>query len=186
MCLWAIAYVHSPNINRGQSAASLSTAQEAMHQAGLQGCARTAPSHSLAVEQLLVAAMITRFPPDRTHVNGKTYEGMYVKAMADLSARHPTDADVVAWYGQALMESTAWNYYSADGTLNAPSALAKAAFDSSLALNPAHPLTLHLGIHLLEPSTDHALLSNAEGYGDALQKYIEQHAGIGIGHLVHM
>ena len=93
---------------------------------------------------------------------------------------------VLTRYGQALQESTAWNYFTPAGVLNAPSTLAKAAFESALATNPAHPLALHLGIHLLEPATDRGMLANATANGDALQEHIEQHSGMGIGHLVHM
>ena len=95
MCLWGVAYVNSPNINRGMSAAGLATAQAAVHQATLAGCSTAAAAAAAAaasglveVEVGLAAAMAIRFPPNRTHANGKAVEALYVEAMARLASLH--------------------------------------------------------------------------------------------------
>ena len=88
------------------------------------------------------------------------------------------------------MNQWAWNYYTADGSLRNETEVARNSFRRAIALNPFHPLALHLTIHLLEPSTNldvlHELLLAANALNSTITAYTAQRPGTGHGHLIHM
>lgn len=94
---------------------------------------------------------------------------------------YPEDADLPAFFAEAAMTTMPWAYY--DATTGDPLPLTLdvlAALERTLAVNPAHPLALHLLIHALEPSRRPELaLAAAEALADLP-------LGEGYGHLVHM
>uniref|UniRef100_A0A7S3PJ05 Uncharacterized protein n=1 Tax=Aplanochytrium stocchinoi TaxID=215587 RepID=A0A7S3PJ05_9STRA len=173
MCRWIMAYNLSPNINRPLTQEKLKVAQNTMD--------KLTQFKGTAVETLLIYAMKKRFASNRTTENGYLFDQEYAAEMGKIANRFQKDADVLAWYGQALMETSPWKYYDRMGKLLPAMRRAKWAFDSALTLAPSHPLALHLNIHLVEPSNH-----PCDGLDVASKLNLTTLRRIGMGHLVHM
>merc|ERR1739838_206884 len=88
ICLWALAYLSSPNINRNCASDRLAAAQDAAQQASLS-C--TAGMESW-LEQELVAAMVARFPANRTGYNGAGLDKAYAIRMGEIASAYMEDS----------------------------------------------------------------------------------------------
>lgn len=102
----------------------------------------------------------------------------FLKAMRELHAKYPDDADIATLFGEAYMNTTRWDYWKADGSAKSGTAEAKAAFEAAMAAEHDHPGANHLYIHLMEGSTQSELAL------PSAQK-LEAIAPIA-GHMVHM
>jgi tetratricopeptide (TPR) repeat protein len=172
MCLWGIAVANGPHINNPVVPPERSqAASEALDRAHPL-LARASP-----VEQALVVAQSARFalppPADR-----KPLEVAYANAMRAVWAAHPKDADVGALYAEALADLRPWDLWQADGRPQPGTEELVATLEAVLALDPRHPLALHLFIHAVEASP-------APGRADAAADRLRDRTP-GLGHLVHM
>ena len=72
--------------------------------------------------------------PDRNDTNGEMYEIQYMNAMQNLSMKYPKDADILSWYGQAIMDTMPWNYYITPSQPKNLTYLAIDTFDKAIRL----------------------------------------------------
>merc|ERR1711892_57122 len=186
LCLWTLAYLNAPNINRNCASSRLVAAQAAAQEAS-----HTCLATENLLERELVSAMVARFPENRTAYNGALFEREFATRMGQIASSSVDNtmamADLQAIFAEAVMNTIAWNYYNQeDGSLRDEAIAAKDSLDLALSIAPGHPLALHLTIHLFEPSSDPALVVKAERAGDTLKGLIPPDLGAGIGHLLHM
>jgi hypothetical protein len=63
--------------------------------------------------------------------------------MRQVASAHAADADVLTVYADAVMNVSPWDYYEKNGTAKPLPALAIAAIEQALAIDPDHPGALH-------------------------------------------
>jgi tetratricopeptide (TPR) repeat protein len=170
ICYWGMAYVLGPNINAVMEDSAVPTAWDA-----IQKAIALSP-HASEKERAYIAALAARYTPqpvsDRVALNLA-----YAKAMGDLSQRYPDDLDAATLYAEALMDTTPWDYWQADGTPKPEGAVIINTLESVLKRNPDHPGALHLYIHAVEAERPQLAAQAA----DRLRAL-----NIQTGHLVHM
>jgi tetratricopeptide (TPR) repeat protein len=172
MCYWGEAYVLGPNINVPMDEKAVAPAAEAAAKArGL--AARATPS-----EQALIEAIAARYSSDPKAERPKL-DAAYAAAMQRASTRFPADPDIAAFYAEALMDLSPWDYWEPGGAKLKPVvAELVQTLERVLAKQPDHVGAIHLYIHAVEASND---AKRAERYADRLAKLAP-----GAGHLVHM
>ena len=184
MAQWGIAYAAGPNYNKQWKAfdptdlaRSLRLARKATLKA--QVLARKAKP----VEQALIAALLRRYPDDRTDAVTPIWNDNYAAAMRKVYAHFGDDPDIAALFAEATMNRTPWQLWDietgkpAEGadTLEAMAVLEKAMKAPG---GDRHPGLLHMYIHLMEmsPHPERALKA-----ADALRDLVPD-----AGHLQHM
>jgi tetratricopeptide (TPR) repeat protein len=172
MAWWGIALANGPHINNMDvDEMHAKAAWEAL------GEARRLTDGASAVEKALVEALGARYafpqPADR-----RPLDEAYAKAMADVHARFPKDADVATLYAEALMDVRPWDQWGPDGTPQPGTREVLAALDAARRLAPRHPGALHLTIHALESSPHPERATTA---ADELARLVPDSS-----HLVHM
>ena len=172
MCYWGEAYVLGPNINLPMDP-----------QASAPAAAAAAKARALAAgatprEQALIAAVAARYSTD-PRLERPMLDEAYANAMASAAAKFPDDVDVLAFYAEALMDRSPWNYWEPGGArprdIVAPLVQ---TLETVLKKDPSHIGGIHLYIHAVEASAD---AKRAEAYADKLAKLAPN-----AGHLVHM
>jgi len=146
MAHWGIALVNGPHINNpAMSEAQSKKAWEALRKA------RSLAGGASDVEKALVEALGARYswppPADRAPL-----DAAYAKAMLEVRARFPSDADVATLAAEALMDTRPWDQWTKDGRPQPGTAEVLAALETARKLAPDHPGALHLTIHALEAS----------------------------------
>jgi tetratricopeptide (TPR) repeat protein len=172
MCYWGEAYVLGPNINVPMDPQANAPALAALARAAaLAG--KASPR-----EQALIAALGARYAED-PKAERPMLDAAYAEAMGKAAAAFPQDDDILAFYAEALMDSSPWNYWEPGGTELRP-ALAPLieTLETVLARDPSHIGAIHLYIHAVEASAD---AKRAERFADRLADLAP-----GAGHLVHM
>ena len=91
---------------------------------------------------------------------------------------YPKDADVGALFAESLADLRPWDLWTPDGKPQPGTEELVATLESVLALDPRHPLAIHLMIHAVEASPHP---EKADAAADALRDLQP-----GLGHLVHM
>lgn len=172
MAWWGIALVNGPHINNP----ALDDAHAQVAWAALQEAQQRLASAS-PVERDLIAALGHRYaqpnPADR-----RSLDEAYAKAMVELSARYPKDADLAALSAEALMDVRPWDQWTRAGEAQPGTREVLAALARSLRLAPKHPLALHLTIHAYEASPHP---ERGKAAADGLRQLVPD-----AGHLVHM
>ena len=139
--------------------------------------AKALAARATPLEQALIAALAPRYadpqPADRSGL-----DKAYADAMRTLWKNHPKDADVGALFAEALMDLRPWDLWTADGTPQPGTGEILQVLEAVIALNPDHPLALHLYIHAVEASPEPG---KADVAADRLRGLSP-----GLGHLVHM
>ena len=172
MCYWGEAFALGPNINAPMDASAVEPAFAAVAKA--QALAEGAGER----ERALIAALAERYSPD-PGADRAALNAAYADAMADAAARFPDDHGIAALYADAVMNTSPWDYWEADGsTPKGRIGNAIEAVEAVLAENPDHPFAIHLYLHLVEASTEP---ERAEPYADRLAATMP-----GAGHVVHM
>lgn len=170
MCWWGVALVLGPNINLGMPPENNAPAWQALQKAV------SLKDHASERHQAYIEALTARYvenpPVDRTAL-----DEAYAEAMGKVAARYPEDADAATLYGEALMDTTPWDYWQADGAPKPVTEQILATLEAALALNPEHPGANHLYIHAVEKERPTHGLASAK----RLEKLVP-----GSGHLVHM
>jgi len=173
MCAWGVALANGPNINAG-----MDDAQNAAALAALVDAERSAAG-AAPLERALIAAQKLRYSAG-TEATRSQLDAQYSDAMFALAKEHPANDDLAVLAAEAAMNTTPWNYWSADRSQPQPRiAEAVALIDRVVARNPAHPQAAHLYIHLME---NYANPNKAEAAADSLTKSAPRT----LGHLVHM
>lgn len=172
MAYWGQAMALGPNLNAPMSDEDGRAAYRAAREA-----ARLAGGAS-AAEQAYIAAVQTRFAEDGAG-DRAALDAAFASSMDALAARFPDDPDAVTLAAAAFMQTTAWDYWQADG---APK---PGVYDAMIALErmaqrfPAHGGAHHFLIHLVEASDRY--VGRAEKSADLLGPLMPA-----AGHMVHM
>jgi tetratricopeptide (TPR) repeat protein len=172
MAHWGQAMALAPNINAPMTDEEGRTALTASRQAV------ELKAHASEPEQAYIDAMATRFSDNPTDERA-ALDRRYAEAMKTVAARYPDDPDAVTFAVAAFMQTTAWDYWNADGSPKPGVEEAKAALEGVLARHPDHPGANHYRIHLLEASDRH--VGEAEASADRLRGAMPI-----AGHMVHM
>ena len=169
-CFWGEAYALGPNINRAMEPDDGVPAWQALERA------RAAAPGAAPLERELIGALEVRYaaepPEDRAPL-----DRAYAAAMRGVAKAHPDHPDVLALFAEALLDTTPWDYYAADGSAKPEVAEALTVLERALELAPRHPGALHFYIHAVEAKQP----GRAEAAADRLRGLVP-----GAGHLVHM
>lgn len=170
MCLWGEALVLGPNINAGMDAADNPRAFAAVRDAfALRG---NASERERAYIEALAMRYADPAPKDRSGL-----DRAYAEAMGEVVQRFPDDADAASLYAEALMDTTPWDYWGADGSPKPVTRTILGTLEAVLDSQPEHPLANHLYIHAVEKVHPRRGLAAADRLRDLVP---------GAGHLVHM
>jgi tetratricopeptide (TPR) repeat protein len=171
MAWWGEAYALGPNINAPMAPSAISPAWNAIQRA-LSLSAEATP-----VERDLISAQAMRYS-EHASAERSVLDRAYADAMRDLARRYRDDADVQAIAAESIMDTDPWNYWTNDGNPRPYTAEVLALIERALALDPDHPMALHLHIHAVEASQNpERAVPSAERLGRVVP---------GAGHLVHM
>ena len=172
MCFWGEAFVLGANINAAMEESAVQPAFVAMTNA------KARAANASERERALIDALATRYSNDPAADKGALAQA-YADAMAAAHARFPEDPEIGVLFADALMNTSPWDYWEADGrTAKGRLGEAVAAIEGVLAKNPDHPGAIHMYIHLTEAS---ATPEKAEPYADRLADLMPA-----AGHIVHM
>lgn len=171
LCWWGEAMALGPNINAPMDGRDRGAALAALDKAlALQAGASP-------MEQALIRALSTRYSRDEAADRAKL-DADYADAMLAVAAAFPGDDDVAVLAAEAVMDTSPWNYWLADGKPVGKSAEAVRLLEAVRARNPDMPQANHLYVHMME-AVDPA---RANAAADRL-------AAAGVksnGHLIHM
>jgi tetratricopeptide (TPR) repeat protein len=171
MCFWGEALALGPNINAPMFPEAVPRAWAAAQKA--QELASLVTPREQAYIRALQARYREKPPEDRSGLDRD-----YRDAMRKLVQEYPDDLDAAALYAEAIMDTTAWNYWEPDGEPGPQTAELLRVLEDVLREAPNHPLALHLYIHAVEASGDPA---RGEAAADRLATLVP-----GAGHMVHM
>ncbi|GAC1695463.1 MAG: hypothetical protein PVS2B3_06140 [Steroidobacteraceae bacterium] len=174
-CYWGVALTVGPNYNLpSMEAARARVAQEALHRAE-----ENAAQASL-VEQALIAALATRYPPPQppAAADSEAVLNAFATAMCGVANRFPDDLDVQVLCAEAAMNVHAWKLWTPQGEPVAGTAQIEARLEAVLLRAPDHPGANHYYIHVMEESpTPGKALAAAQRLRGMMP---------GAGHLEHM
>jgi len=172
LCWWGEALALGPNINAPMDDRNRGAALRAIaHAEKLRD--KVTP-----LERALIDALAKRYSSDPKR-DRAALDAAYADAMTDVTRYFPNDDDVAVLAAEAIMDTTAWNYWEADKkTPVGRSGTAVRLVETVLARNPKHPQANHLYIHLMEAAQPR----RAEAAADRLAAADVPHAG----HLLHM
>jgi hypothetical protein len=129
-------------------------------------------------EQALIAALSQRYGAD-PKAERAPLDAAYAAAMRDVAERFPEDNEIAAFYAEAVMDLSPWDYWRKGGREpNPQSAPIVPTLERVLARAPNHVGAIHFYIHAVEASDRP---ERAEPYADKLRGAVP-----GAGHLVHM
>src|SRR5271155_4198455 len=171
MAYWGMAFAYGANINMPMSEEAVPKAY-----AALQKAQELAPK-STPNEQAYIAALTKRYaekpPKDRAPL-----DRAFADAMRDVAKRFPDDLDAVTLFGEALMDTMPWSYWTEDGKPKPNTEEVLAALESVMKRKPDHPGACHYYIHAVEasPNPERGLAA-----AHRLRNLVP-----GAGHLVHM
>jgi len=171
MCYWGSALVLGPNVNAKMDAGNATRAFV------LASRAKNLAADATPWERALINALQQRYqaeePEDRTEL-----DAAYATAMRDTAERFPNNANIVALYGESLMDQHPWDFWDESGEAQPWTPEIKRTLEQALATDPNHIGAIHLYIHAMEQSNQPEL---AEPYADKLADLAPT-----AGHLVHM
>src|SRR5688572_16767188 len=143
MAWWGVGLVLGPHVNAAMKPEDAPKASEAVRKA------QELASNATPRERDYIAALSTRYaekpPEDRSSL-----DQAYVAAMRELSKKYPDDVDAGTLFGEAIMDSTPWNYWLPDGKHQPLTPELLVALEAVLAKSPRHPGANHLYIHAVE------------------------------------
>jgi tetratricopeptide (TPR) repeat protein len=172
MCFWGEAFALGPNINDAMHDEAAAPAREAVDEA------LALMEGATGKERALIEALAKRYGANLM-ASRPPLDKEWADAMAKVAEAYPTDANVLVFYADALMNLQPWDYWEADGlTPKGHGGEIVAALERALEIDPKHPAAAHLYIHAVEASADP---SRAEAVADRLRGSMPA-----AGHLVHM
>ena len=170
MCYWGIALVRGPNINAPMDSASGAAAYAALREAQARA------GDASESERAYIAALATRYAA-APGGNRAALDSAYADAMAEVARRFPQDPDAATLYAEAVMTTSPWDYWKADGTPKASTERLVAALEGAMQLAPDHPGACHFYIHAVEAAHPERAVACAERLAALMPA---------AGHLVHM
>lgn len=171
-CWWGEAMALGPNINAPMDEGDREAALAAMDRA------MALRDGASPLERALIEAVARRYSRDPA-ADRAVLDGAYADAMLEVARRFPADDDVAVLAAEAVMDTSPWNYWEADGrTPMGRSGEAVRLVETVVRRNPTHAQAAHLYIHLLEAADP----KRAEAAADHLSSSPATSAG----HLVHM
>jgi tetratricopeptide (TPR) repeat protein len=170
MAYWGEALSLGPHINAGMSQAAVSLAWDAIQKA------KSLSSAATEEERAYIDALAQRYSGDPS-ANRNALDQAYADAMRELANRYPDDPDAQALFAEALMVTTPWDYWLADGSPKPVTEEISTTLTESMDRQPYHPATNHFYIHLVE--SHHP--ERGEPAADRLRDLVPQ-----AGHLQHM
>lgn len=171
LCWWGEALSWGPNINLPMDSAAGVAAYAALQRAV---ALRDRASER---ELSLIDALARRYAAVPLATNRAALDSAYAKAMAEVVARYPEDAEAAVLYGESLMDLRPWNYWTEARELEPGVARGVAHFERVVAGNQNHPGACHFFIHAVEQHQPERAVECAE----RLERLMP-----GAGHLVHM
>ena len=171
---WGLAHAAGPNPN-----SRYANLPDDPQGAGLAAIRRALElsNNGTAKEQGMINALFILYNKDAIP-DDRERDAAYLNAMGELHQQYPDDPDIATVFAEAYMNTTRWDYWGADGSAKAGTAVAQAALESAMASEHDHPGANHLYIHLMEASSQPELAM------PAAQK-LESIVPIS-GHMVHM
>jgi tetratricopeptide (TPR) repeat protein len=171
LCRWGIAWALGPSVNHDMKREDLPIAIDAVVQA------RAYAPDPASRQRALIEALATRYSEDpKADVDRLARD--YSDAMRTLSARYPDDADIAVLAAEAIMNVHPYDYWQADGRMQAWTPAIIELLDRANRIAPDHPGAHHYRIHLYEASpTPEKALASADRIGTLAPS---------VGHLVHM
>ena len=153
MAWWGVAYAQGPNYNAvGMNDARRQAAWDATQQALAQ------LDDESPVEQALISALTKRYRDPKAKDDKRSDSELlaeHAKAMAEVYAAFPEDADVGTLYAEALMLKRPWRLWKSDGTPTHDEVnTILSTLQDVLRLTPDHPGATHYYIHAVEASAD--------------------------------
>lgn len=170
MLHWGEALTYSPNINDVgyiQPEDAMKAVQKAITLAGKRN----------QTEQDLVTAMGKRFSSDAA-ISRDQLNLDYKNAMAALTAKYPSNVEVIALYADALMILHPWDLYQGNGRPKAWTPHLVEVLEKGLGIDTNHPGLNHYYIHAIEGSANPGRAMQSADKLDALVP--------GAAHMVHM
>ena len=172
MCFWGEAFVLGANINAPMEEGAVQPAFIALTNAKAR--AGSASAARAGADRCPRPALFER--PRRRRRGAR--RGLR-RRDGEAHAAHPDDQDIAVLFADAVMNTSPWDYWEADGrTPKGRLGEAIAAIEGVLAANPEHPGAIHLYIHLTEASAEP---ERAEPHADRLAALMPA-----AGHIVHM
>jgi len=172
MAHWAISLASGPHINNPY----VPPARAEMAWAELKLAEKYA-SEATPVEQALIGALAARYakpqPEDRIPL-----DHAYAKAMRQVWADFPQDADVGVFFAEALMDLRPWDLWTPAGQPQPGTEEIVSLLETIMEMEPNMPLANHLYIHAVEASPTPELADAAAQRLRNLQP--------GLGHNTHM
>ncbi|HLT48119.1 MAG TPA: tetratricopeptide repeat protein [Rubricoccaceae bacterium] len=170
MCAWGEALVLGPHVNAPMNPEDVPPAWAALERA------RAGAASESAVNRALIEALGARYVPEPVE-DRSALDRAYADAMREVAARFPGDADVQSLFAEALMDTMPWDYWLPDGSPKPETEELLAVLEGAMALDPDHPMALHLWIHAVEKERPELGVEAAERLGPLVPA---------AGHLVHM
>ena len=172
MAWWGLAIANGPHINNP-------VVPEERARAAWQAAekARSLARATSPVEQALIVAAGRRYA-DPPPAERAPLDRAYAEAMRAAWRSFPKDADVGALFAEALADLRPWDLWTSDGKPQPGTEELVRTLEQVIALDPRHPLALHMYIHAVEASPE-------PGRADAAADALRQRQP-GLGHLVHM
>jgi tetratricopeptide (TPR) repeat protein len=147
MAHWGIALANGPHINL--PIVPPPAAEVAWKELGL---AQAAAAQATPVERALIGALSRRYahpqPDDRSSL-----DQAYADAMRKAWQAHPDNADVGAFFAEAMMDLRPWDQWTLAGQPQPGTDEILATLEAVLKLDRQHPFANHLYIHAVEAST---------------------------------
>jgi hypothetical protein len=170
MCAWGEALVLGPHVNAPMMPDDVPLAWVALERA------RAGAASESDVNRALIEALAARYAEDPPE-DRSVLDRAYADAMRAVAARFPDDADVQSLFAEALMDTMPWDYWRPDGSPKPETEELLVVLERAMALNPDHPMALHLWIHAVEKTRPDLGIEAAERLGPLVPN---------AGHLVHM
>ena len=139
--------------------------------------ARAHLSRATAVERALIESLSVQYDNDQ-YPDRAVRDEKYIEATRSVLDRYPDDLEAGFMYADAVMIRGAWNYWRRDGSPLSGTKEAAAALEHVMTLEPNHPGTVHLYVHLFESSAEP---ERALPQADRLESLMPKE-----GHMVHM
>jgi len=170
MCYWGKALALGPNINAPMDSAAARQAYAAVQQA------RSLAARAGERERAYIDALATRYAADPT-ADRATLDLAYAAAMREVARRAPDDPDAATLFAEAMMDTSPWDYWTANGEPKPATREILASLERALRLNPNHPGACHYYIHAVEAVHPERAVACAERLASLMPA---------AGHVVHM
>ena len=170
MAHWGEALSFGPHINAGMSQAAIDIAWSSLEKA------RSLMTDVSEKERDYIEALAARYS-ENPPANRDELDLAYADAMRELAQKDPDDPDAQALFAEALMITTPWDYWRADGSPRPVTEEIIRTLENSMKKHPYHLATNHFYIHTVEPRHPERGIEAADRLRDLVPD---------AGHLQHM